>query len=225
MNLSEKILLFFKNLDLNIELPVGVEVMNPFRDRVTFSLCEKFYNKFYSDNNSRHLILGINPGRFGGGLTGIPFTDPSRLQNDCDIENNFPKKQELSSVFVYEMIHAFGGPERFYSEFYISSISALGFIKYNKNLNYYDDKNLEDNLKEFIVDCMNRQLKFGINKDVAFCFGEGKNFMYLSKLNAEMKFFNKIVALPHPRFIMLYRLKKKEEYIQRYLRELQPVRR
>ena len=49
----------------------------------------------------RHLLLGINPGRFGGGVTGIPFTDPIRLQNVCGIENNFEKKQELSSVFIY----------------------------------------------------------------------------------------------------------------------------
>ena len=223
MPLPKKILSFLKNLDLKAEIPAEVEVMNPFKEKATFELCEKFYKKYYSDNNPRHLILGINPGRFGGGITGIPFTDPVRLQNICGIENNFQKKQELSSVFIYEMINAFGGPEAFYAKFYISAISPLGFIKNNKNMNYYDDRQLETTIRDFVVECMNAQLEFGISRDVAFCLGEGKNFVYLTKLNNEMNFFKKVVGLPHPRFIMQYKLKKKSEYIARYLRELSMV--
>lgn len=220
MPLSDKILSFLKNLDLKIDLPAEVQIMNPFKEPATFNLCEKFYKKFYNDNNARYLIFGINPGRFGGGITGIPFTDPVRLQNICGIENNFQKKQELSSVFIYEMIQAYGGPEIFYNKFYISAISPLGFIKNNRNMNYYDDRQLENSIKNFVIDCINQQLAFGIKRKVAFCLGEGKNFVYLSKLNDEMKFFEKIIALPHPRFIMQYRLKKKEEYIGRYLCEM-----
>jgi hypothetical protein len=220
MPLSNKILSFLKNLDLKIDLPAEVQIMNPFKEPATFNLCEKFYKKYYSDNNSRHLILGINPGRFGGGVTGIPFTDPIRLQNICGIENDFKRKQELSSVFIYEMIHAFGGAEIFYNKFYISAISPLGFTKNNKNMNYYDDRQLENSIKNFVIDCIKQQLAFGINRKIVFCLGEGKNFVYLSKLNNEMKFFEKIVALPHPRFIMQYKLKKKEEYIERYLCEM-----
>ena len=223
MTLSDKILSFLKNLDLKVELPAGVEVMNPFKDQATFRLSEKFYKKYYSNNNPRQLIFGINPGRFGGGVTGIPFTDPIRLQNSCGIENDFQKNQELSSVFIYEMIHAFGGPEKFYSRLYFSATSPLGFIKNNKNLNYYDDRQLENSIKNFVVECINLQLEFGINRDIAFCLGEGKNFAYLSNLNNELKFFEKIIPFPHPRFIMQYKLKKKEEYIERYLRELAMV--
>jgi hypothetical protein len=225
MTFSKKILSFFKNLNLNIELPPDVEVMNPFQNTTTFDICKKFYNKFYNDNNSRHLIMGINPGRFGGGITGVPFTDPIRLHKICGIENDFQKKQELSSLFIYEIISSFGGPGKFYNEFYISSISPLGFTKHNKNLNFYDDKQLETAIRGFVIECIITQLKFGINTDVVFCLGEGKNLIYLSRLNEEMKFFKKIVPLPHPRFIMQYKLKKKEEYIERYLRELQPARR
>jgi hypothetical protein len=223
MLLSNKILSFLKKLDLQIELPDEVEIMNPFKDEHSFNLCKKFYKKYYHDNKSRHIIFGINPGRFGGGITGIPFTDPVRLQNICGIENDLQKKQELSSVFIYEMIDSFGGPEIFYGKFYISAISPLGFIKNNKNLNYYDDKNLENNIKNYVIDCINQQLAFGLDNKVAFCLGEGKNFVYLSKLNNEMKFFDKIIPLPHPRFIMQYRLKKKREYIERYLRALAVV--
>ncbi len=220
MILSKKILSFFNSLDLKIDLPADVEVMNPFKDASTFNLCKKFYQKYYSDNQKRHLILGINPGRFGGGVTGIPFTDPIRLQSVCGIENVLPKKQELSSLFVYEMIEAFGGTEMFYRRFYISSVSPLGFTRNNKNLNYYDERELEKCIPNFVIDCLQKQLKFGIQTDVAFCLGEGKHFVYLTKLNAEMNFFKKIVPLPHPRFIMQYKLKKKQEYIERYICEL-----
>ena len=90
--------------------------MNPFLDTATFNLCKQFYTKYYNDNNSTAFNIGINPGRFGGGITGIPFTDPIRLQNICGIENDFQKKQELSSVFVYEVIKSFGGTEMFYDK-------------------------------------------------------------------------------------------------------------
>ena len=43
---------------------------------------------------------------------------------------------------------------------------------------------------------------------------------FLRKLNEQYKFFGEIVPLPHPRFIMQYKLKQKEAYIERYLKEL-----
>ena len=217
---SNNILSFFKNLHLNIELPHHIEVMNPFLDAATMQVCKQFYKKYYSDNSQRRMIIGINPGRFGGGITGIPFTDPIRLKKECGIENNWQPKQELSSVYVYDVINAFGGAEKFYKDFYITSVSPLGFTRHGKNLNYYDDKDLQSGIKDFVVDCMNKQLKFGIERDVAFCLGDGKNYKYLSKLNDEKKFFKKIIPLSHPRFIMQYKLKKKEEYIQSYLAKL-----
>ncbi len=222
--ISSQILSFLLELDLKATLPKDVEVMNPFKNKDTYNICKKFYNKYYSDNNPRHLILGINPGRFGGGITGIPFTDPIRLASVCGIGNNFQKKQELSSVFIYDMIDAFGGPEIFYNQFYITSLCPLGFTKHNKNLNYYDDKILERNIKEFVIKSLEQQLAFGINRNVVFCMGEGKNYAYFSKLNNEVKIFDKIIPLPHPRFIMQYKLKKKDEYIDRYLSKLKMVK-
>ena len=214
---SKSIIAFINQLNWNIVLPEGVEVMNPFSEVETKRICKIFYNTFYCDQNKRRMIIGINPGRFGGGVTGIPFTDPVRLEKSCSIQNSWAKKQELSSVFIYEMINAFGGAEKFYAHFYITAVSPLGFTKGGKNLNYYDDKQLQQNIKPFVVECMRRQLAFGINRDVAFCLGDGKNFNYLSKLNEEYKFFDKIIPLSHPRFIMQYKLKKKEMYIKNYL--------
>ena len=79
MTIGEKVLLFNKNLNLDTRLPKGVVVMNPFKDDYALSLCQKFYTQYYNDSNERHIILGINPGRLGGGLTGIPFTDTVKL--------------------------------------------------------------------------------------------------------------------------------------------------
>jgi len=167
--------------------------------------------------------LGINPGRFGGGVTGIPFTDPIRLEKVCGIKNDFLKKQELSSVFIYSMIEAYGGAEKFYGQFYISAISPLGFIKDGKNLNYYDDKTIKQLIEPFVIDCIRKQLSWGLYTDVCFCIGEGENLRYLQQLNNEHKWFKEIKAVSHPRFIMQYKLKQKDIYIQQYIDALSSV--
>jgi hypothetical protein len=217
--LSNKITDFLFGLQFPLELPVGVEVMHPFTDAETSRVVKLFYNTYYNDDNPRYCIIGINPGRFGGGVTGVPFTDPIRLEKECGIENNWPRKQELSSVFVYDMINAFGGPEAFYRKLYFTSISPLGFTKGGKNLNYYDDKVLAQKIIPFSIDCFRKQIAWGLHTSVAFCLGEGENYKFLLKLNTNFKLFNKIVPLSHPRFIMQYKLKTKDIYIEKYLHE------
>ncbi|MEJ7683530.1 MAG: uracil-DNA glycosylase family protein [Segetibacter sp.] len=217
--LSTKIFDFLFNLQFPVELPDGIEVMNPFSDEETARIVRIFYDKYYYDNNSRYCIIGINPGRFGGGVTGVPFSDPIRLEKECDIENKWPRKQELSSVFVYDMINAFGGPEAFYNKFYFTAVSPLGFIRGGKNLNYYDDKVLAERIVPFAVECFRMQIAWGLQTSVAFCLGEGTNYKFLSKLNMTYNLFDKIVPLSHPRFIMQYKLKTKDDYIKKYLQE------
>src|SRR5690242_4013145 len=92
---SYAILEFYQKLSLKFPLPAGVEVMNPFADKDSWPITSLFYNKFYNDTSRRVFIFGINPGRFGGGITGIPFTDPIRLETVCGISNSFQKKAEL----------------------------------------------------------------------------------------------------------------------------------
>lgn len=220
MTFGNNVLQFIENLGFPVVTPKGIKVMHPFNNATTMQACKQFYNKYYTDKVKRQMIIGINPGRFGGGVTGIPFTDPIRLQSDCGINNDWDKKQELSSVYVYEMIKAFGGPQVFYRKFYITAVSPLGFTRDGKNLNYYDDKILQERIRPFVLDCFERQFSFGIDRTLAFCLGDGKNFQYLSRLNKECHLFEKIVPLSHPRFIMQYRLKKKQEYIDSYIEAL-----
>jgi hypothetical protein len=213
----QQILEFLFSLEFTIKLPRGVQVMDVHKDPLVQQVCTDFYNKFYSDQKKRFLILGINPGRLGGGITGIPFTDPVNLEKYCGIKNEWKKQHELSSQFIYDMINAYGGPEMFYNEFYISAVSPLGFVKGNKNLNYYDDKLLLKRIEPFAVHCLKQQLHFGLSNTVCYCVGEGENYKYLHKLNGKYRFFQSIKSLPHPRFIMQYRLKQKQQFIQKYL--------
>jgi len=217
---ADHITQFLFGLSLPVKPPKGIGVLDVHADADVQQACKAFYGKFYSDQRKRHLLIGINPGRFGGGVTGIPFTDPVRLANDCGISNPWPKKQELSSVFMYEMMKAYGGVTSFYRHIYISAVSPLGFVKDGKNLNYYDDPMLKKNIRPFVVDCMEQQLQFGIRTDLCFCIGEGENLKYLHQLNNELQWFKKIEAVPHPRFIMQYRLKQKQAYIDQYIRVL-----
>lgn len=183
-------------------------------------LCSLFYNKFYNDDQERTLIFGINPGRFGGGITGIPFTDPLKLEKYCGIANDLKKKTELSADFIYRMIGAYGGPELFYGKFYITALSPLGFTQHEKNLNYYDIRELQETVEPFMIQSIKAQLKFGVNKEVCYCLGEGKNFKYLSSLNQKHQFFEEIIPLAHPRFIMQYRRKSLDSFVENYLKLL-----
>src|SRR5688572_26095537 len=115
MTFADRVIDFNKHVHFEGELPPGIRIMNPFReDSTIIPLSSTFYKKFYDDNNVRHLILGINPGRFGGGVTGIPFTDTKRLKNECGIPYSGKETHEPSSVFVYDVINAFGGAKAFY---------------------------------------------------------------------------------------------------------------
>ncbi len=182
---------------------------------------ELFYEKFYSDQEPRIGLFGINPGRFGAGVTGIPFTDPIRLAQECGIDNEFPRKQELSSLFVYEVIRAWGGAEAFYRHFYITSLSPLGFLRSGKNYNYYDDRVLRQAVEPYIIDHLREQIGLGVHPGVALCLGRGKNSTVMEKLNDKYGFFGEIRPLPHPRWVMQYRRKRMSEYVDLYLEELQ----
>ena len=219
-SLAEQILHFLFTIDLNIKLPRHVEVMDVYKDVEVQKTCRQFYSKYYNDHQPRILLLGINPGRYGGGITGIPFTDPINIEKFCSIQNNWKKQQELSSLFIYEMIEACGGPQLFYQQFYISAVSPLGFVKAGKNLNYYDDLLLLKRIEPLVIKWLKQQIEFGLNTNVCFCIGDGENFKYLNKLNDKYQFFHQVKSLPHPRFIMQYRLKKKQEYIQLYKNSL-----
>ncbi len=201
------------------KLMEGVNVLFPYQSKETLRLSLRFYKKYYCDHQVRLLILGINPGRHGAGLTGIPFTDPKRLAEQCKIPNHL-KSHETSSEFIYAMIDEFGGPELFYKQFFISSVSPVGFVKDQKNYNYYDNRKLSDQLKPYIIFQMNRLLRLNLTTEIVFCLGEGKNYQFLQSLNKTEKWFDKIIPLAHPRYIMQYKRQDLKTFINLYINTL-----
>ena len=223
MTFGDKVVKFYQNLEIKTPLPHGVEVLNPYADAACLEVCKRFYGNFYNDNDERFIILGINPGRYGAGITGIPFTDPIKLETAFGIGNTLPKKPELSAEFIHAMIAAFGGYGKFFSAFFINSVSPLGFVQDGKNLNYYDTPELKKSLEPFIRESLSAALELGIHRHKAFCLGEGENFRFIQRLNAEENWFREIIPLAHPRFIMQYRRKHLATYVEEYVEKLTSV--
>lgn len=196
-------------------LPNPVEWLLPLASNPeTQRVFHLFLEKYYADTNERTLILGINPGRFGGGITQVAFTDPFQLETRCGIPNSFAKKTEVSAQFIHSVIDELGGVEDFFSHYFVSSVCPWGFTKMGNNYNYYDQKDLQEAVEPLII----KHLK-GINriaKRDCICIGDGKNYAYLSKLNEKYHLYETITPLPHPRFIMQYKRKQLDAYIQKY---------
>ena len=198
-------------------LPDGIHVLFPHKEENVREVIERFFCKYYNDENKRTLIFGINPGRFGAGVTGINFTAPKQLKENCGIEHTFKLHSELSAEFIYEMIGRYGGVGKFYADFFISAISPLGFVKNNVNINYYDDHDLQESVTPFIIDCINRQMEWNVNRHAAICIGGEKNFKFFLRINQKYRWFSQIIPVSHPRFIMQYKRKTKEFYLLQYL--------
>ena len=94
-----------------------------------------FWHKFYGDDIPQVMICGINPGRFGAGMTGIPFLDFMSLSKMISGVNR--SDSEKSASFFFKVVGHFGVDD-FFKTFYVSNFSSVGYIKNGKNLNYFD---------------------------------------------------------------------------------------
>ena len=208
----------------HVQLPEGIEVLDPFRGEhagQVHDLVTLFHRKYYSDDRPRILMLGINPGRFGAGTTGICFTDTKRCESELGLPVKGIRTHEPSSDFFYRAVRAAGGPDAFYSRVYVLALCPLGFTRMGPkgsqvNLNYYDDPGLQKAITPVVTAWISRLIGTGLRTDVMCCIGTGKNLAFLAKLNAEHLFFKRIVPLEHPRFVMQYRFKRMEEYTAKY---------
>ncbi len=216
---AEKASKYFSCLRLPKRLPNEISILNPYYKKGVNNAVQRFFKKYFDDNENRVFVFGINPGRFGGGLTGIAFTDPVVLREECGIENKLGNKKELSSKFIYKMIQEYGGVKKFYSNIFITALYPLAIIKDGKNYNYYDELTLYKILTPHIVSAISNQMKFGALRKYAVCLGK-KNAEYFYQINNEHNFFDEIRALDHPRYIMQYKLKHADAYIRNYLKSL-----
>jgi len=221
---AEQVVDFNRNLEYSGSLPDDFQVLNPYLNNPeTMEVMQQFYQKYYNDSNERKFIVGINPSRHGAGVTGVPFTDTKRLESVCGIKMESAYTHEVSSVFMYDMIAEYGGAEEFYKDIYINSPFPLAIVRKSKgswiNANYYDDKELFNDVKDFMIDSLKKHISLHLDTTEVFILGK-KNADFISKLNQEAKLFDKMTILEHPRYIQQYKLKEKELYINKYILEL-----
>jgi hypothetical protein len=219
---ADRIINFNTHLEYNQSLPKGFDVLNPYMDNPeTMEVMRAFYHKFYNDNRQRKFIIGINPSRHGAGVTGVPFTDTKRLESECGIVMKSAHTHEVSSVFMYDMIKAYGGVTKFYNDFYINSPFPLAIVRKSKdgkwlNANYYDDEALFKSVKKYMIETLKKHIALGVDTQKVFVLGK-KNATFLQKLNKEATLFGEMVVLEHPRFIQQYKSKEKQLYIDKFL--------
>jgi hypothetical protein len=205
---------FYRNIHIPQPADAKVKILTPFRNQEVYSIMDHFYHKYYNDCRPRIMLVGINPGRFGAGITGVPFTDPIRLKKDCGIDHTFEQKPELSSVFMYELINAMGGPDAFYRKLIFTSTSTVGYVKSGKNYNYYDDELLKSSQEPLIQSFLSKQIQLAGVKQIAFSIGKGKNYQYLNRLNKSKKWWITLDHLPHPRWVLQYQSATKDHWLQ-----------
>lgn len=218
MTFAQNVLTYhLETLQPDWKLPKGVDLIYPFAGEATRACMRTFYEKYFSDTRDRIFVAGINPGRFGAGVTGVPFTGPKKLREECGIEHPFTSRPELSADFIYRWVNELGGTEAFYRDFYIMNACPLGFTKNGKNYNYYDDKKLEKAIRPRIIENFDAQLAFGGRREFLLCLGEGKNYKFLNALNDEKEWFGEVIPLSHPRFVMQYKRKSLDIYLADYV--------
>ncbi|MFE0778033.1 uracil-DNA glycosylase family protein [Streptomyces sp. NPDC058861] len=224
---AQRILQFNEALaETTLELPPGFRAVNPFsgpqKERVR-EVTTAFYNKYYDDDKPRRLVLGSSPARRGTAVTGVPFEDATLLESETGVDIDGYAVSRPSAGFLHDVISRYGGRGKFYTDFVMSFVCPLGLVRINAkekevNCNYYENKKLLELLRSFLVDTLERQMAFGTDTTVCYCIGSGENFTFLSKVNEERRFFQKIVPLEHPRFITQYNRDRKEEFAEKYLR-------
>ncbi len=217
---AARLLHFLRTFPAPPPLPDDVQALNPYQDPATAALFTEFGQKFYADSRPRVALLGINPGRFGAGRTGVAFTDPAALAEHCGISNELPRQPELSSQFVYRVVAELGGPAAFYRQFYLGSLYPLVLLRHGKNYNYYDSPALQAALTPAIRDSLRRQVaELGLARHAAVCLGR-RNGSLFEKLNAELGLFETIHVLDHPRYLMQYKRRELPARVARYAETL-----
>ncbi len=234
MTLASRLLKLIHGISLDyLDLPKDVQVLDPLRGKNSVEverIVRDFHTRFFSDDRSRVLMLGINPGRLGAGSTGLCFTDTKRCESDLGITVNGFRTHEPSSDFFYRVVRAMGGAAEFYKDVYVQAICPFGFTRTGPkgspiNLNYYDDRALQEAITPFVIVWLKDLIATGMRTDVLFCIGTGKNLAYLEALNSTHRFFDRIVPLEHPRFIMQYKAKSVDTYVRKYADALYAVMR
>ena len=77
---AEDLFNYYINLNPPSLLPDNIQWLYPQQQEEVQKVLRQFLNKFYVDKHKRTLILRINPGRYGAGITGVNFTAAKQLK-------------------------------------------------------------------------------------------------------------------------------------------------
>lgn len=208
---------FLSKVTVGIELPADVEVLRPYTDPEVQRVLGLMCRKHYAGTHPRVGVWGINPGRFGAGVTGLSFTDPWAVEHDLAIPTTLEGRRELSAEFISRVIAAYGGPQEFYRDVYMSALSPLGFTRHGVNINFYDDPQLATTIRPKIIEWISAALKAGVRRDVTIVLGAGKLRSYMDRHIRTSVGIDEVIYLDHPRYIMQYRRRDVDAYVELYV--------
>lgn len=222
MPFADRLLSFLTEFPLPPPLPEGVTALSPYQEPGPRELLTQFAQRYYTGEQPRVALLGINPGRLGNGRTGVAFTDPAALAA-WGIPNELPRRREPSSEFMQAVVGALGGPAEFYQRFFLGSLYPLVLLKDGRNYNFYDSPAVTSTLWPSIQDAVRRQAtEVGMAQHAAVCLGR-RNGLYFQRLNEELHLFGQLHILDHPRFLMQYKRRDLAANVARYVEVLQQV--
>ena len=187
----------------------NIQVLRGFLDN--WNAIRKFNNQFYGNKHPKTVLCGINPGKLGAGKTGIPFVDFTSLSKM--IEGVDRDDTERSAQFFYDIVQELGVCE-FYRSFYVTNVSWVGYVRNEKNVNYYD---LPVAAKAFVYEMFKLEMDFvfpvtivslaaSVKETVEHIFGQ-------SEIDTTKK-------LPHPNYCAFP--KNYEECKTQYIELLSP---
>ncbi len=205
-------------------LPAGIEVLDPYRDPEVQRVVREMVRRYYTQAPQRLSVWGINPGRFGAGITGLSFTDPWAVAHQLDIATTLTGRRELSAEFIGDVIDAYGGPQEFYRDIYLGAVSPMGYVANGVNVNFYDTPELLRAVVPYAIACMQEQVRFGLRRDTAVVLGTGKLKQSIERFINPSVGFGQVIYLEHPRFIMQYRRSQRSAYVERYVDTLRSLR-
>lgn len=214
---------FLTTLRFDGDLPSGIEILDPYTNPETRRVVHEMVTRYYTDAPPRLGMWGINPGRFGAGITGLSFTDPWAVSNLLNIDTTLTGRRELSAEFISMVIESYGGPTAFYRDVYMCALSPLGFVMGDKNINFYDDPKLIRSIVPFVLSSLQTQHQAGLIADRCIILGTGKLKTFAEREVKSTMGYKYIEYLEHPRYIMQYQRARVTMFVDRYVETIRRI--
>lgn len=215
---------FLTSVVIREVLPKDFHVLRPYTNPEVQRIVHNMCKKYYTGVQQRIAVWGINPGRFGAGVTGLSFTDPYAVKHSLGIATTLEGRRELSAEFIQDVIEAYGGPGDFYRSLFLTALCPLGFVKNGVNINFYDDVDLQRRLTPSIFHWIQQQIAFGVRTDNTVVLGTGKLRTFFEKHIRTQCGFQNVAYLEHPRYIMQYRRKERDAFVALYVDTFRSLR-